>query len=185
MEIDKKVTARLSQLEQITFEGPAFRVTGKSINPVAPSINGGRWAPRPNNEPGFPVLYTSLEKDGALAEVVSYLALQSPLPSKPLVVHELAVTTSKTIRLVVGELGELGVDPTKYGERNYRQTQMIGAAINYMGLDGLISPSARWDCENLTLFMDHHAFEEKLKPIAAEEVDWQDWMKRKGLMEKK
>jgi hypothetical protein len=123
-----------------------------------------------------------MERDGALAEVVSYLALQDPMPSKPLTVHELSATTSKTITVAMGDLEVLGVDPSRYGERNYERTQMIGAAINYLGIDGLISPSARWECSNLTLFMDHHALEETLEVVASEDVDWHAWARRVGLL---
>jgi hypothetical protein len=32
--------------------------------------------------------------------------------------------------------------------------QEIGAAVEFLGCDGLIAPCARWDCENLMLFPD-------------------------------
>lgn len=82
----------------------------------------------------------------------------------------------------MGDLEDLGVDPSRYGERNYERTQMIGAAINYLGLDGLISPSARWECSNLTLFMDHHAMEDTLEIVGSEEVDWRGWAIEAGLL---
>ena len=104
------------------------------------------------------------------------------MPSKPIVVHELSVTASKTITLSMSELSELGVEPERYGKRNYARTQLIGAAINYMGLDGLISPCARWDCENLTLFMDHHALEESLEIVNSNEIDWRSCLVEVGLM---
>ena len=105
------------------------------------------------------------------------------MPSKPLVVHELGVTTSKTITLSMTDLEQLGVDPERYGERNYAQTQVIGTAINYMGLDGLISPSARWQCRNLTLFMNHHALEESLDLVNSEEIDWRAWAQETRLID--
>ena len=105
------------------------------------------------------------------------------MPTKPLAVHELSVTTSKTITVVMADLEELGVDPRRYGERNYAQTQIIGTAINYMGLDGLISPAARWKCLNLTLFMNHHAMEENLEIVSTEEIDWQEWARSTGIIE--
>jgi RES domain-containing protein len=180
--LDQRLTEKLSQFRQTAFEGSVFRATGRSFDPTAASLNGGRWAPRPNDELGFPVLYTSLERDGALAEVASYLALLNPMPSKPLALHELSVTTSKTITVAMGDLENLGVDRNRYGERNYERTQMIGAAINYLGLDGLISPSALWNCSNLTLFMDHHALREKLEVVRSEEIDWLAWARSVDLL---
>ena len=104
------------------------------------------------------------------------------MPSKRLAVHELSVTASKTISVVMTDLEELGVDPKRYGERNYARTQTIGTAINYLGLDGLISPSARWKCLNLSLFMDHHALGEKLEVVKSEEIAWQEWATMAGII---
>ena len=44
---------------------------------------------------GISVLYTSLERDGALAEIVSYLVLLTPPPSKPLEWPPIAASTAK------------------------------------------------------------------------------------------
>lgn len=182
MKLDQELTGKLAQLSQTSFKGTVFRATGKSVDPLAPSINGGRWAPRPNDEPGFPVLYTSHEREGALAEVASYLALLTPLPSKPVLIHELRITSSKTITLTAEELENLGVERARYGDRHYGRTQMIGAAINYLGLDALISPSARWSCTNLTLFTNHHALEETLELVGSEEIDWRAWAVKNELL---
>jgi hypothetical protein len=43
----------------------------------------------------------------------------------------------------------------RYGERDYALTQSIGAALAFLGLDGLIAliaPSARWQCDNLMIY---------------------------------
>lgn len=179
---DPVLTDQLSALPTIRFDGEVFRVTGISADPIAPSTNGGRWAPRPNGDPGVSVLYTSLERDGALAEVVSYLMDLTPRPSKPLRVHRLAVTTSSTLRLIQADLEGLGVDLTRYGERNYSVTQRIGAAMNFLGLDGLIASSARWKCENLMIFAENHSLSEKLEAIDSEDVDWQAWGRTHGFL---
>ena len=41
----------------------------------------------------------------------------------------------------------------RYESVNYHRTQEIGAAVAFLGCDGLMVPSARWDCENLVLFI--------------------------------
>ena len=51
----------------------------------------------------------------------------------------------------------------RYGERDYAQTQNIGAAIAFLGLDGLITPSARWSCNNLMIFQTNHQPNERLR----------------------
>ena len=71
---------------------------------------------------------------------------------------------------------------SRYGERDYAQTQKIGAALAFLGFDGLIAPSARWDCENLMIFTEIHALSERLEPISEEEIEWRDWAQENGLI---
>ena len=76
---DQALVDRLSGLRSERFEGEAFRATRVGADPAAPSTSGGRWAPPPQGDPGIHVLYTSLERDGALAEVASFLAGLTPV----------------------------------------------------------------------------------------------------------
>ena len=172
MEIEQRLTDVFARVAQELFSGTVYRVTSANAEALAASMNGGRWSPPSNHEPGFPVLYTSLDQDGAIAEVASYLSLLSPLPRKPLVVHAIRITTSKTVTLELSDLEEMGIDPDLYSSRNYSRTQEIGAAAHFMGLDALITPSARWDCQNLTVFTNRHAMEEELSVVSSEEFDW-------------
>jgi RES domain len=111
-----------------------FRTTSISADALAFSVNGGRWAPRSRDRTAAPILYTSLERDGAIAEVVSYLMQLTPLPlSRPLKVSRLGVSTANTLRLGHVGLERLGVDLSRYGERDYTRTQDIGAAIALLG----------------------------------------------------
>jgi RES domain-containing protein len=180
---DQGLVDQLSALPVERFAGDVFRVTGASADPLASSVNGGRWAPRADDS-DVPILYTSLEREGALAEVVSYLAMLTPLPtSKPLEVSRLGVSTSQTLRLARATLEQLGVDMTQYGVRDYRRTQNIGAAISFLGLDGLIAPSARWACDNLMIYTGNHALTERLELIDSEAVDWGLWASAHGFLD--
>lgn len=180
---DQTLVDRLSELRQERFEGEVFRATRVGADPAAPSNSGGRWAPPPQGDPGLYVLYTSLERDGALAEVASFLAGLTPVPGpRPIKVTRLAVSTSRTLRLARADLPGLGVDMHRYGERDYAQTQKIGAALAFLGFDGLIAPSARWACDNLMIFTDNHALAERLDPVAHEEIEWRDWAQENGLI---
>jgi RES domain len=176
---DQSLVDQLSVLAFERFEGEVFRATGLSADPLAFSFNGGRWAPPEGNSVDVPILYTSMERDGALAEVVSYLMLLTPLPSKPLKVSRLGVSTGKTLRFARADLEGLGIDLARYGERDYARTQSIGAALSFLGLDGLIAPSARWHCENLMIYQTNH-LNGRLEVITEEEVDWQAWAHANG-----
>ena len=129
----------------------------------------------------FDVLYTSLERDGALAEIYALLSIQPVFPSKVrFSVHKVTVSTRQTLRFAdLTTLGRLGVDVSRYRERNYAKTQAIADAAYFLGFDGLIAPSARWECLNAILFTD------RLPPgdieIAKSEqqpVNWDAWRKR-------
>lgn len=150
-------------------------MTGLNADATAFSYNGGRWAPSEMQDGGFAVLYTSLTDQGALAEVASYLLILTPVPRKPLMLHRLSVTSAKTLRLVVGDFRKFGIDPEHYVRRNYDQTQKFGAALSYLGFDGLIAPSARWHCDDLMIFQQHHALEERLEPIGSRQVSHAEW----------
>ena len=180
---DPSLLDRLSEYHSERFEGEVFRATRASADPVAASISGGRWAPPPDGDAGYPVLYTSLERDGALAEVASFLAQLTPIPGpRPIKLTRLAVAAARTIRLVRADLGELGVDLTRFGERDYDRTQKIGGALVFLGFDGLIAPSARWSCDNLMIFGDNHALTEKLEAVDEELVEWRAWAQTHGML---
>ncbi len=180
---DPALANRLSAFATEAFAGEVFRATRTSADPVAPSLYGGRWARPQNSDPGTNVLYTSMEREGAMAEVASFLVDLTPIPGpRELKVTRLAVTTSKTLRLIRTNLSALGIDMDHYGERDYRQTQEIGSTLAWLGLDGLIAPSARWTCENLMIFTDNHALSEKLEVVDDELLEWRQWAQQHGII---
>lgn len=178
---DLELVDRLGAFSPISFDGEVFRATRKSLDPLAPSVSGGRWAPKDS----VSVLYTSLTEDGALAELTFHWGQLEPLPSKPASLHRIALTTHKTLELLGADLETLGVDWNRYEAINYERTQQIGAAVGFLGCDGLIVPSARWNCDNLILFCEHHQVENtKLIVLSTEEVDWLDWGYKQGMLSK-
>lgn len=150
-----------------------------NLDPLAPSTSGGRWAP-PN---ACPVLYTSLEREGALAEISFYLGQMALLPSKPVMVHRLRADLRAPLRLLRADLGILGLNLDRYGEREYQHTQEIGAAVSFLGNDGLIVPSARWPCDNLILFPENLSAPANIELISSEAIEWQTWAREHGLLD--
>jgi RES domain-containing protein len=175
---DPHLIELLSKLPTQTFAGDVFRATRRSLIPTTPSTSGGRWSPRG----GSAVLYTSLARDGALAEIAFHWSRLTPLPQKPALIHKLGVQSENALRLVRTDLETLGVKTESYDEPNYGRTQEIGDVVSFIGCDGLIVPSARWKCENLILFTDNLALEVELEVKSVEEVDWQDWAKTAGML---
>ena len=179
---DLALLEQLSAFAPERFDDEAFRATLASLNPLVPSTSGGRWAPIGDARHQVPILYTSLERDGALAEISYHWGQLAPRPSKPVVVHRLRVATERTLKLVRADLEQLGVNMVQFAGRGHRRTQEIGAAVAFLGQDGLIVPSARWDCDNLVIFADNHQLSNDLAVVASEEVDWQTWARDAGVL---
>ena len=113
-----------------------------------------------------------------MAEICFHWSQFAPMPSKPAMLHRLRAKTKKTLRLLRADLEKLEVDWRRDGEINYTRTQEIGAAIAFLDCDGLIAPCARWDCDNLMLFLDNHQIDDgELEVVDAEEIDWHTWGK--------
>jgi hypothetical protein len=175
---DPLLIDRLLELPTETFRGVVFRATRRNLDPTTPSTAGGRWSP----QDGPAILYTSLEREGALAEISFHWALLDPRPTKPALIHRLRVRANRALRLIRAKLGELGTDMAEFDVPNYARTQEIGAAAAFIGCDGLIVPSARWSCDNLILFTDNLAMDIELEVLGVEEVPWEDWAREAGLI---
>lgn len=180
---DIELLDALSEYEPDAFNGTVYRVTRKNSDPLAPSISGGRWAlPSSTENKGALVLYTSLEQHGAKAEISYMLAQQNPIPSKKLCFHIIQVRLSKVIHLQNQDLKKLGVNLEEFSMRDYSATQRIGSAIDFLGYDGLIAPSARWQCNNLMIYTENHSMDEDLEVVETLEFDWLTWAKDKQII---
>ena len=130
---------------------------------------------------GAGVLYTRLAKEGALAEISFHWSQLSPRPTKPVMLHTLRVAAHRTLKLVRADLAALGVPESTYSGINLPRTQEIGAAVEFLGCDGLIAPCARWTCDNLILFPDRMGIDATLEVVSSETVDWLVWATAQGL----
>ncbi len=116
------------------------------------------------------VLYTSTTKLGAIAEITFHWGLLTPPPTKPAVIHELLVSARKSVRIQRGDFAKLGISLEQFGDRGYARTQEIGAAVAFLGFDGLFVPSARSAAENFVLLHDNHQPDLELTLVSNEEV---------------
>lgn len=159
------------------FTHPVWRVVRDGRDPLLGAPSNSRWC-----DGTFDALYTSLEKDGALAELHALLSLQPVFPSKiRFSVHRIKVTAQRVLRLAdLPALARLGVDADRYRERDYAKTQPIADAARFLGFDGLIVPSARWDCLNFVLFTDRiDPSDIEILHSEPEPVNWETWRKRR------
>ena len=86
------------------------------------------------------------------------------------------------MKLVRADLAALGVPENNYAGVNMPRTQEIGAAVEFLGCDGLIAPCARWACDNLILFPDRMGMDATLEVVISEAVVWATWATAHGLL---
>jgi len=168
---DVELLDALDAQQGVSFEGQVWRIAIEGRDPLQGYPADARW------DPGFfDVIYASLAREGALAEIHFHLSRQPVFPSKLIwIIHRISVRTVRTLRLAdVTALEALGVRADQYGDLDYRRTQEIGDAAYFLGFDGLVVPSARWACLNLVLFTDRFAPED-LAVEQSEVVDWTAW----------
>jgi RES domain len=172
---DRAILDALDAIDPRPFAGEVWRVARKDREALRGSSTHGRWSP--NGE--FEVLYTSLERDGALAEIGYRLSLEPIWPSRlQHEIHRIEVRTEKTLQIAdLGLLQSLGVDIAEYQSFNYEATQAITAAAHFLAFDGLLVPSARAACTNLVLFVERVAENGHLAVKNSEPVDWTAWRK--------
>jgi len=161
----------LDSHQGVSFEGEVWRVVREGIEVLQGYPAKARW------DPGtFDVLYTSLVREGALEEIHYHLSQQPVFPSRlRSSIHKIAVKTRRTLKLADLEaVRGLGVSAETYSSLSYERTQDIGDAVAFLGFDGILAPSARWNCHNLILFCDRFTPAD-LTVMHSEPVDWGKW----------
>lgn len=161
----------LSKLLPEAFVGTVYRATRNSLKPDTASTSGGRWMPPDRT----PVLYTSVTREGALAEISYRQASLNPVPTKPILLHQLSISIRNCVRLTKVDLERLGVMTKDYPSLNYVRTQEIGDAIALLGHGALLVPSARWDVENLVIFESCLTDGDTIEVANSESFDWRSW----------
>ena len=171
---DPALLDAIDAFERVTYSGETWRAVRSGRDPLQGNASGGRWDPTL-----FDVLYTSLNPDGAVAEVHFHLSRQPVFPSRIRHgLHRIRVRAAKALKLPdLQAMAPLGVDPTRYREILYEATQAIGDAAYFLGFDSIIAPNARWSCNNLILFTDQIAVAD-LEIIESTEINWNEWRKK-------
>ena len=171
---DRSILDALEAIDREPFAGEVWRVTRKGRDPLRGSAANGRWS---SSGGEFEVLYTSLERDGALAEIGYRLSLEPVWPSRlEHEVHLIEVQTERTLRFAgLESLSSLGVEIARYHTFEYRATQAIAAAAYFLEFDSLIVPSARFPCGNLVIFTEYAT---PLVLRNSQAVDWESWRRR-------
>ncbi len=154
------------------FDGIVWRVTWASRDPLARGTGGGRW--HPAND--FEALYTSLDENGAMAEIYFHLSKAPVFSSSHVTLNKLSVRTERTVWFDDRRtLEAVGIDEEAFLKGDSARGQEVGAAARFLDLDGLVVPSARWPCNNLVLFLDRLPDLEDVRLLETREINWPRW----------
>nr|WP_306264946.1 RES family NAD+ phosphorylase [Pararhizobium sp. IMCC3301] len=180
---DRKLIDTLEVLDAQTFEGIVWRVTRDGRDPTLFFGGGNRW-----DDGTFDVLYTSLDKEGALAEMKFHVSRGQPItPTKiKFRLHELKVRVDGLLDLTAASLlANLGVDRTTFGKLpyldrhgEYETCQKIAETAHFLGSDdpddpsGILVPNARHKGNNLVIFGDYVSPEDIVHTEDHGVIDW-------------
>lgn len=159
-----------------------WRVVTDGRDPLSAGRAGGRW-----DDGTFDALYTSSERDGALAEAWFHAARGQPIPpSRPVKrIHQLEVELNRVLDLSRdGHLAALGVDMQRYGQLSYVQrggeyptTQQIGEVAFFYEYEAIVVPNARWPTSNVVILTEHAGIAQ-ITADGGEIVDLAAWRTR-------
>jgi RES domain-containing protein len=169
--LDPEILDALDSFTGAPFNSEVWRVTWSSRNPLAGGTGGGRWSP-PNK---FEALYTSVQPDGALAEAYYHLSRAPVFSSSSMKINQIEVQLDNVLSLDVGQLNELGLEDPLASRIDVALTQPISEAAHLLDYQGLLVPSARFDCINLVIFLDRIDSERQIKLSKQSEVNWPAW----------
>jgi RES domain-containing protein len=168
---DLELLDALDKFTRVPFEGSVWRSVRATRDPLEASRVGARWDPA-----YFDVLYTSLERNGAMEEIYFHLSRQPIFPDIAFQIHRLRVRARNVLDISEMHIIErLGVDVASFAKFDYSRTQAIGDAAFFLGFDGLIVPSARARAKNFVVFSD------RIEPTDievehSELINWKAWL---------
>jgi RES domain-containing protein len=121
------------------WEGAVYRHMFGPNPPARSNTEGARW-----NAAGLPAIYTSCERETALAEADYYISLQPLRPKAKQTLFTIRVSLKNVIDLTAADvLPRLGISDEVLESIDHVPCRTIGAAVNWLGHDGLLVPSAR------------------------------------------
>lgn len=148
---DRQLLDTLEQLGGRPLQHDVWRVSWASRNVLQGGWGAGRW-----NATGVSqALYTSLDMDGAIAEIYYHLSQHPVRSTADKLLYRLMVSTKNTLCLDDRDtLARLGLGPQSLALTDVARSQEIGAAAHLLEYDSLLVPNARWPCSNLVIFSE-------------------------------
>ena len=134
--------------------------------PELSNTRGARW-----NPPGLAAIYTSADRDTAIAEGQHAIDSQPLRPKARRYVYELRVSASNALRITEAEFPALGLDPDDLESADFTSCQRIAAHAAFLDYDALIVPSARANGSNIVIFVNELPAEATFERIDVEQIE--------------
>lgn len=121
------------------WSGTVYRHMFGRNEPTHANTLGARW-----NDNGLAAIYTSCERETALREAEYYISLHPLRPRAKRTLYTIRVSLKNVIDLTAPDLlSELGITDAVLASPDHAPCRTIAGAVNWLGHDGLLVPSAR------------------------------------------
>ncbi len=146
--IDQDLLDAIAALPVIGFDGGTWRHMFGDNPPELANTGGARW-----NPPGVDAIYSSLERETAIAEGDYRLQLEPIRPRAKRTVYRLTVRLASVVDLRSPEVRRrLGLSDADLADLTMSKTSAVGGAVEWLGHDGMLVPSMRAEGTNLVIF---------------------------------
>ncbi len=165
--VDPQLLARVDALDPLALSTQAFRHVAHDRHPLSGTgarLHGGRWNP-PDS---FATLYLALERPTTVSEFYRLAARQGRAPEDflPRRMYRYEVSLGAVLDLrdptarASVELGE-----AELRSNDAAKCRQIGEAAHYLGLEGILAPSAAGEGTVLAVFFDRLHADSQIRDI--------------------
>jgi RES domain-containing protein len=165
--VDHQLLARIDALDPITLSTQAFRHVAHDRHPLSGAgarLHGGRWNP-PDS---FSTIYLALEPQTTVSEFYRLAARQGRAPEdflpRRMYRYEVNLEAVLDLRDPVSR-ASLNLSDTDLRANGATQCQEIGESVHYLGLEGVIAPSATGEGTVLAVFFDRLHADSQVRDI--------------------
>lgn len=164
--LDPQLLDALEALPTGNWEGNAWRHMFNDYPPTQVNISGARWNPR-----GVGAVYAAMDRETAIAEGQHAIDIQPRRIFRRRVLYQIQLHISGLADLT-GEksLHSLGLKPSDIESNDFAACQEIGRGAAWLGLGGLLVPSARHAGSNLVVLVGDLDIDDYLEEIDREVI---------------
>lgn len=134
--------------------------------PELSNTRGARWNPA-----GLAAIYTSQERDIAIAEGQHAIDSQPLRPRARRYIYELRVSAKKALRITESDLSVLGLGFDDLDSSDFTACQHVAAHAAFLEHDALIVPSARADGSNVVIFVNELAADATFERVSVDQIE--------------